>query len=72
LIYRKEQRQNTRFADTMGAFLYRCPVVGIHVQGWTENESADPDEYESVACLACQRVHLVNPATGKVMGKEDE
>ena len=38
----------------------------------TENESADPDEYESVACLACQRVHLVNPASSKVMGKEDE
>ena len=26
----------------------------------------------SVTCLACQQVHLVNPATGKVLGEADE
>jgi hypothetical protein len=30
------------------------------------------DEYQTVACVACQRVHLVNPATGKVLGQDEE
>ena len=26
----------------------------------------------AIACLACRQVHLVNPATGKVLGEGDE
>jgi hypothetical protein len=33
-------------------------------------ETSDDDEaHEAVTCLACQRVHLVNPATGRVIGE---
>jgi hypothetical protein len=31
----------------------------------------DTDTDESITCLACQQVHLVNPVTGKVPGKDD-
>ena len=47
-------------------FLFRCPNTGQTVQGWTAKEPA-PNEYIAVTCNACARVHLVNPATEKVM-----
>ena len=43
----------------------------MKVQGWSADEVSPPETYESVTCLACQRVHLVNPATGKTMGSDD-
>jgi hypothetical protein len=48
--------------------VFLCPNTGARVQGWfADNGSKDSDDtYQSVNCLACQRVHLVNPATGKV------
>jgi hypothetical protein len=50
-------------------FLYRCPTTGQTVQGWSAEEVTDDDTaYESVACLACTQVHLINPKTGKVLG----
>ena len=53
----------------MGAFLFRCPITGQHVQGWWAEEVDPNDErYESIICAACQGVHLVHPGTGKVMG----
>jgi hypothetical protein len=27
-------------------------------------------KYEAVTCLACKRIHLANPTTGKVLGDE--
>ncbi len=30
------------------------------------------DAYESVTCLACTHVHLVNLKTGKVLGEEED
>jgi hypothetical protein len=57
----------------MGAFIYRCPTMGLKVQGWFADEVAhDEDAYETMTCLACNRVHLVNRATGKVLGNDDE
>ena len=50
-------------------FHYRCPSTGQTVQGWSADDvSDDGDEYQSVACLACAQVHLVNLKTGKVLG----
>ena len=52
----------------MATFLYRCPNTGQHVQGWSAEEvQADETTYETVTCLTCQQVHLVNPATGHVL-----
>jgi hypothetical protein len=48
----------------MAAFLYRCPNTGQHVQGWSAEEvPADEGTYEAVSCIACQQVHLAQPAT---------
>jgi hypothetical protein len=57
----------------MAPFLYRCPNTGFNVQGWRADE-VSPDEansYESVTCIACQQLHLVNTATGEVLGEND-
>ena len=58
----------------MGAILFRCPNTGYRVQGWFAEDVSETDEdtYETVTCLACQRVHLVNPKTGKVFGGLEE
>jgi hypothetical protein len=57
----------------MAAFLYRCPTVGMRVQGWVADDpSADDNTYESMTCIACRQVHLVKPSTGKVLGANDD
>ena len=58
--------------ERMATFLYRCPDTGFRVQGYTPGQTSDDDDtYEAVTCLACQRVHLVNPATGRVIGENE-
>jgi hypothetical protein len=56
----------------MATFLYHCPNSGFRVQGYTADETIPhdrgDDDYESVTCLACKQVHLVNPKTGEVLG----
>lgn len=59
----------------MPTFLFRCPNTGLRVQGYSPEQTADAgddhlDEYLPVTCHACSRVHLVSPATGKVVGDE--
>jgi hypothetical protein len=58
----------------MPTFLYLCPNMGLHVQGWVADDPATDqhDTYESVVCTACRQVHLVNPSTGKVLGDDEE
>ena len=58
----------------MATVVFLCPNVGVHVQGWFAGDgTADNDQsYESVACLACQQLHFVNKATGKVLGAGDD
>ena len=59
---------------TMATFLYRCPSTGLRVQGWLADDPAEhsDESYEAVTCLACSRVHLVNPKSGKVIGEDEE
>jgi len=55
----------------MPPFLYRCPTTGYRVQGFVAEEiPVDSDTYEALTCMACQRIHLVNPATDKVLGED--
>ena len=58
----------------MAPFLYRCPNTGRQVQGWIADDPTDEDDdtYQSLECLACTRVHLVNPKTGRVAGFDDD
>ena len=54
-------------------FLYRCPNTGQNVQGWSADEVTDDDDaYQSVPCIACTRLHLVNLKTGKVLGEDED
>jgi hypothetical protein len=55
----------------MPRFLYRCPNTGSRVQGFVAEEIPN-DTYEPVTCVACRQVHFVNPATGKVLGEDNE
>jgi hypothetical protein len=58
----------------MAPFLFRCPNTGFRVQGLAADDGSedDRDVYESVTCLACRGLHMVNPKTGKVLGSDDE
>ena len=53
----------------MTIFIYRCPNTGQEVQGWTDDPPVadDPEAYQSVKCIACSRLHWVNPRTGRVL-----
>jgi hypothetical protein len=44
------------------------------VQGWIAEavENGDVERYESVSCLVCRQLHLVNPKTGKTLNATDE
>jgi len=56
---------NTIKGDT---FIYLCPVTGLRVQGWLDDDlTADDNTYVSITCAACRQLHLVN-RTGKVFG----
>lgn len=54
----------------MAMIMFRCPTTGYHVHElFAEDVSDDGDDtYRSVLCMGCQRVHLVNPNSGKVLG----
>jgi hypothetical protein len=57
----------------MPPFVYRCPNTGLNVQGFSAEEvPADDESFETLTCLACRQVHLVNPTTGRVLGSDDE
>jgi hypothetical protein len=57
----------------MAPFLYRCPNMGLTVQGWSaEYVPDDAETYEAVRCTASAQLHFVNPQTGKVLTKSDE
>jgi len=53
--------------------MFRCPVKAVLVQAEAEEDSSSPDGrhvYKPIQCLACGRIHLVNPATGKLQSEE--
>jgi hypothetical protein len=61
----------------MASFIFRCPNTGLNVQGWvaedpTERGREIKEIYEAITCTACTRLHGVSPATGKVLGADDD
>lgn len=42
------------------------------VQSWIADDPTKRDDYEAVTCLACQKLHIVSPKTGKVVGEDDD
>jgi hypothetical protein len=56
----------------MATFIFRCPCTGCNVQAHTEDNDKEGQTFETIACIACQQLHLVNPQTGKVAGEDDD
>ena len=57
----------------MPLFLYRCPNMGRRVQGFSADDVAvSAHTYEPVVCTACKQTHLINQATGVVLGADIE
>ena len=61
-------------SDYMAALLYRCPATGQNVQAWFADDASENggEAYETVTCVACRMIHLVNPKTGKTLGNDEE
>ena len=56
-------------------FLYRCPITGLSVQGLTSNDEPSTNgdiRYETVMCLACGQLHLVDPFKGPLPPPDKE
>jgi hypothetical protein len=58
----------------MATFVYRCPTTGMNVQGWFADDPSEyeGEVYETITCVACTRVHLINRSAGRVLGGDDE
>jgi hypothetical protein len=56
----------------MTPFLFRCPNTKVPVQGWIAEVASNGETFEPVQCMACARVHYVNPITGKVLGEDED
>jgi hypothetical protein len=53
--------------------LFNCPRTGNKVQALlAEETSGAGTQYQSVSCLACSGIHLVDPVDGKVLGAEPD
>jgi hypothetical protein len=69
LIFVKAPAPHPTISVGMTPFVYRCPNTGLDVQGFAADDPEREDEtYETVTCLVCTWLHLVNPKTGKVLG----
>lgn len=54
----------------MRTFIFRCPITTASVQGACSEEPCPSPYYVAQHCLACGGLHLVNPATGKLLAEE--
>jgi hypothetical protein len=56
----------------MSPFLYKCPNSGHWVQALRREQmpADDGDTYEPFNCIVCGQSHLVNVATGRVLGQD--
>jgi hypothetical protein len=50
--------------------VFKCPQTGLNVQHRLMAASSEAaDTHVSVPCPACTRLHLINRATGKLLGE---
>lgn len=58
----------------MATLIYRCPTTGLNVQAWFADDpsTTEGETYETVRCLACNQMHLINRSTGKTLGDDKE
>ena len=64
----------SRSLGPMPPFVFKCPNTGLNVQAFAADDPTDGKDNtsEALICLACTRVHLVNPKTGKVVGADED
>jgi len=57
----------------MRSVIFRCPTTGKQVQHFLAEEIGPDDHhrFNAVQCAACGLTHLINRATGKVLGQQD-
>jgi hypothetical protein len=56
----------------MATLIFTCPACGMKVQHWLEGgRDIQDNQYESVICRACTRLHFINRKTGKLLGYPD-
>jgi hypothetical protein len=49
--------------------VFKCPTTGLNVQHEFAAAPSDaPETHVSMICPACTRLHLLNRATGKLVG----
>ncbi len=72
VISMSNKRPRLNWVGMAVGFSFRCPNTRLIVQGWIADDPTDDDAFEPITCTACTRVHLVNPATGKVLGEDDD
>jgi hypothetical protein len=60
-----------RYFFVMSPFMYRCPDTGFRVPSFASTKTSD-GAYEVVSCIICGQVHLVDPATRKVLGQDND
>jgi hypothetical protein len=54
----------------MAPVLFRCTNTGFRVQAYLPEQTSDDENlYVPVDCLVCKQVHLINSATGEVLGE---
>jgi len=58
----------------MANFIFRCPDTSFNVQCQVDDDSGEEsgDVYEAVRCLACDRLHLINRRTGRLLGERED
>jgi hypothetical protein len=55
----------------MPTSVFKCPTLGFQIQA-SFPEPPENVTAESVQCIACDQVHLVNTKTGQLFGDEED
>jgi hypothetical protein len=56
----------------MAIRIFTCPNTKLNVQLWLEGGVDIPEnEYRSIICQDCTRLHFINPRTGKLLGQKE-
>ena len=57
----------------MGTLVFTCPETKLNVQQWFDDaEATHKNEYVSIPCQACTKLHFINWKTGKLLGHNKE
>ena len=61
-----------KLPDMVRPIIFKCPQTNMNVQHWLVDEPASAGEYKSVVCQACNRLHFIHSASGKLLGEREK